>query len=105
MKRAIENSKTYEELPPRVRTLLPIAEWKAKYAILLRSLSSFGRCKLTTSFDIRKHADNLLVCCLSESKSTAFRKALAGMTVWQVPAAQSQSITKTCSDSIAITTE
>ena len=32
VKRAIENSKTYEELPPRVRTLLPIAEWKAKYA-------------------------------------------------------------------------
>ena len=32
VKRAIENSKTYEELPPRVRTLLPVAEWKAKYA-------------------------------------------------------------------------
>ena len=31
VKRAIENSKTYEELPPRVRTVLPVAEWKAKY--------------------------------------------------------------------------
>lgn len=30
VKRAIENSKTYEELPQRVRTLLPVAEWKAK---------------------------------------------------------------------------
>lgn len=40
VKRAIENSKTYEELPQRVRTLLPVAEWKAKYAILFRSLGN-----------------------------------------------------------------
>lgn len=31
VKRAIENSKTYEDLPPKVRTVLPVAEWKAKY--------------------------------------------------------------------------
>lgn len=37
VKRAIENSKSYEELPQRVRTLLPITEWKAKYAIPHRS--------------------------------------------------------------------
>ncbi|KAL3158901.1 hypothetical protein ABBQ32_011616 [Trebouxia sp. C0010 RCD-2024] len=30
VKRAIENSKTYEDLPPKVRTVLPVAEWKAK---------------------------------------------------------------------------
>ena len=31
VKRAIENSKNYEDLPPKVRTVLPVAEWKAKY--------------------------------------------------------------------------
>ncbi len=35
VKRAIENSKTYEELPQRVRTLLPVTEWKSKYSIPL----------------------------------------------------------------------
>eukprot|EP00884_Botryococcus_braunii_P012984 jgi/Botrbrau1/21687/Bobra.43_1s0083.1 len=30
IKRAITNGKTYEELPPRVKTLLPLTEWKLK---------------------------------------------------------------------------
>lgn len=39
IKRAITNGKTYDELPPRVKSLLPLTEWKLKCAfvtILLR---------------------------------------------------------------------
>jgi hypothetical protein len=32
IKRAIQNGKQYEDLPPRVRTVLPISDWKLKYA-------------------------------------------------------------------------
>lgn len=31
IKRAIQNGKLYEDLPPRVRTVLPVSEWKLKY--------------------------------------------------------------------------
>jgi hypothetical protein len=30
IKRAIQNGKLYEDLPPRVRTVLPVSEWKVK---------------------------------------------------------------------------
>lgn len=96
VKRAIENSKTYEELPPRVRTLLPVAEWKAKYAILNRSLRS------TRTVYRDAHVLHLamefkgMVLCLSGSRSTASRKALVGTTAWQALAAQSQSTMRIC---------
>lgn len=32
IKRAIQNGKLYEDLPPRVRTVLPVSEWKVKCA-------------------------------------------------------------------------
>jgi hypothetical protein len=32
IQKAIENERLYDELPPRVRQLLTVAEWKTKYA-------------------------------------------------------------------------
>lgn len=69
VKRAIENSKTYEELPPRVRIVLPVAEWKAKYDGRQISFDWVNRVRPVVSDCLECHAG---------SKSIAFNGVLAG---------------------------
>lgn len=76
VRRAIESSKTYEELPPRVRSLLPATEFKAKYALLMDRSASEDLTCCWPDYDSALNAH-----FATGSRNIAFREASAGKTL------------------------